>query len=120
LWLDPRFAALERSPLAPGQSWFYDSPLLLEGLTRTTVADEALATLLTQIRREILLSSVSGDAELLRAQAADSRAAQSRRLMESAGRKDVSMLIPVVFLILPTVVVIALFPGFRSLHLFIN
>jgi tight adherence protein C len=59
-------------------------------------------------------------AELLRAQAADSRAAQSRRLMESAGRKDVSMLIPVVFLILPTVVVIALFPGFRSLHLFIN
>ena len=59
-------------------------------------------------------------AELLRAQAADSRAAQSRKLMESAGRKDVSMLIPVVFLILPTVVVIALFPGFRSLHLFIN
>jgi tight adherence protein C len=40
--------------------------------------------------------------------------------MEFAGRKDVSMLIPVVFLILPTVVVIALFPGFRSLHLFIN
>jgi SAM-dependent methyltransferase len=67
LWLDPRFAALERSPLAPGQSWFYDSPLLLEGLTRTTVADEALATLLTQIRREILLSAVSGDAEFLRA-----------------------------------------------------
>jgi tight adherence protein C len=59
-------------------------------------------------------------AEFLRAQAADSRAAQSRRLMESAGRKDVAMLIPIVFLILPTVVLIALFPGFRSLHLFIN
>jgi tight adherence protein C len=59
-------------------------------------------------------------ADLLRAQAADSRAAQARRLMESAGRKDVSMLIPVVFLILPTVVLIALFPGFRSLHLFVN
>ncbi|MGI9136314.1 MAG: type II secretion system F family protein [Candidatus Nanopelagicales bacterium] len=59
-------------------------------------------------------------AEFLRAQAADSRASQSRRLMESAGRKDVAMLIPVVFLILPTVVLIALFPGFRSLHLFIN
>lgn len=59
-------------------------------------------------------------ADLLRALAADARAAASRRLMESAGRKDVSMLIPVVFLILPTVVLIALFPGFRSLHLFIN
>ena len=59
-------------------------------------------------------------ADVLRAQAADARAAQSRRLMESAGRKDVAMLIPVVFLILPTVVLIALFPGFRSLHLFIN
>lgn len=59
-------------------------------------------------------------AEFLRAQAADSRAAQSRRLMESAGRKDVAMLIPIVFLILPTVVLIALFPGLRSLHLFIN
>ncbi len=59
-------------------------------------------------------------ADHLRAQAADARATQSRRLMESAGRKDVAMLIPVVFLILPTVVLIALFPGFRSLHLFIN
>lgn len=59
-------------------------------------------------------------AEVLRAQAADARAAQARRLMESAGRKDVAMLIPVVFLVLPTVVLIALFPGFRSLHLFIN
>jgi tight adherence protein C len=59
-------------------------------------------------------------ADLLRAQAADARAAQARRLMESAGRKDISMLIPVVFLILPTVVLIALFPGFRSLHLFVN
>lgn len=59
-------------------------------------------------------------ADLLRAQAADSRAAVARRLMESAGRKDVAMLIPVVFLILPTVVLIALFPGFRSLHLFVH
>jgi tight adherence protein C len=59
-------------------------------------------------------------ADVLRAQAADARASAARRLMESAGRKDVSMLIPVVFLILPTVVLIALFPGFRSLHLFIN
>jgi len=59
-------------------------------------------------------------AEVLRAQAADARASRARWLMEIAGRKDVAMLIPVVFLILPTVVLIALFPGFRSLHLFLH
>ena len=53
--------------------------------------------------------------DVLRAQAADCRAAQRRRLMELAGRKDVLMLIPVVFFILPTVVLIALFPGAVSL-----
>lgn len=56
-------------------------------------------------------------AEVLRAQAADARAADRRTLMEIAGRKDVAMLIPVVFFILPTVVLIALFPGIRSLQL---
>ncbi len=56
-------------------------------------------------------------AEILRAQAADARAADRRTLMEIAGRKDVAMLIPVVFFILPTVVLIALFPGIRSLQL---
>lgn len=56
-------------------------------------------------------------AEVLRAQAADARAHQRNSLIETAGRKDVAMLIPVVFLILPTVVLIALFPGFRALTL---
>ena len=56
-------------------------------------------------------------AEVLRAQAADARAAEQRVLMEVAGRKDVLMLVPVVFLILPTVVLIALFPGVQGLRL---
>ena len=55
--------------------------------------------------------------DVLRAQAADARAAGRRSLIETAGRKDVLMLVPVVFLILPTVVLIALFPGFQSLQL---
>jgi tight adherence protein C len=110
----------------------------LGSLMQRAAADIRLGTPFENAMRDLIRSSRSADverfvdslllamergtplAELLRAQAADSRAAQSRRLMESAGRKDVSMLIPVVFLILPTVVVIALFPGFRSLHLFIN
>jgi tight adherence protein C len=53
---------------------------------------------------------------VVRAQAADARAAQQQNLMEQAGKKDVVMLIPVVFLILPTIVVIALFPGLRGLQ----
>lgn len=54
--------------------------------------------------------------EVLRAQAGDARAAERRRLMEIAGRKDVAMLLPVVFLILPTIILIALFPGYRNLQ----
>lgn len=53
---------------------------------------------------------------VVRAQASDARATQQQALMEKAGKKDVIMLIPVVFLILPTVVVIALFPGLRGLQ----
>lgn len=53
---------------------------------------------------------------VVRAQASDARASQQQSLMEQAGKKDVIMLIPVVFLILPTVVVIALFPGLRGLQ----
>ena len=53
---------------------------------------------------------------VVRAQASDARATQQQALMEQAGRKDVIMLIPVVFLILPTVVAIALFPGLRGLQ----
>ena len=56
-------------------------------------------------------------AEILRAQAADARADERRRLLELAGRKDVAMLVPVVFLILPTVVLVALFPGISALRL---
>jgi tight adherence protein C len=56
-------------------------------------------------------------AEVVRAQADDARTDERRRLVEAAGRKDVSMLIPIVFLILPTVVLIALFPGVQSLRL---
>ena len=56
-------------------------------------------------------------AEVLRAQAVDAWAADRRRLMEVAGRKDVLMLIPIVFLVLPSVVLIAVYPGVQSLTL---
>jgi tight adherence protein C len=54
-------------------------------------------------------------AEVLRAQAGDARADLHRTLLEVAGRKELLMLVPVVFLVLPTVVLVALFPAVSSL-----
>ena len=49
--------------------------------------------------------------EVLRAQAQDVREAGRRAIMETAGRKEILMMVPVVFFILPTTIVFALFPG---------
>ncbi len=54
-------------------------------------------------------------ADVLRAQAGDARADLHRSLLEIAGRKELLMLMPVVFLVLPTVVLVALFPAVTSL-----
>lgn len=50
-------------------------------------------------------------ADVLRAQAADVRALGKRRLMESGGRKEIAMMVPVVFLVLPITIVFAMYPG---------
>ncbi|WP_460521432.1 type II secretion system F family protein [Humibacter antri] len=49
--------------------------------------------------------------EVLRAQATDARDAAKRGLLEQAGKKEIGMLIPLVFLILPVTVLFAVFPG---------
>ena len=49
--------------------------------------------------------------EVLRAQAQDSRDDAKRRLLELAGKKEVAMLVPLVFLILPVTIAFAIFPG---------
>jgi tight adherence protein C len=54
-------------------------------------------------------------AEVLRAQAADVREAGKRRLLEAGGRKEITMMVPVVFLVLPVTVLFALFPGLISI-----
>ncbi|HEX4017382.1 MAG TPA: type II secretion system F family protein [Frankiaceae bacterium] len=54
-------------------------------------------------------------ADLLRAQASDVRESAKRQLMEAGGRKEIAMMIPVVFLVLPTVVAFAAYPAFTSL-----
>ncbi len=56
-------------------------------------------------------------AEVLRAQAGDVRELGKRALMETGGRKEIAMMVPVVFLVLPVTIVFALFPGLASLRL---
>jgi len=55
--------------------------------------------------------------EVLRAQAQDSRDDAKRRLLELAGKKEVAMLVPLVFLILPITVAFAIFPGILVLQM---
>lgn len=50
-------------------------------------------------------------ADVLRAQAADVRALGKRQLMESGGKKEIAMMVPVVFLVLPITILFALYPG---------
>ncbi len=50
-------------------------------------------------------------ADVLRAQAADVRALSKRQLMEAGGRKEIAMMVPVVFIVLPITILFALYPG---------
>ena len=56
-------------------------------------------------------------AEVLRAQAQDVRDARQRALVETAGRKEIGMMVPVVFLVLPVTVLFAVYPGFAFMRL---
>jgi len=56
-------------------------------------------------------------AAVMRAQAQDARAAGRRELMEQGGKKEIAMMVPVVFLILPITVVFAVFPGLVAIDL---
>ena len=54
-------------------------------------------------------------AGVLRAQATDVRESAKRALLEAGGQKELQMMVPVVFLILPTTVLFALYPGLLTL-----
>lgn len=54
---------------------------------------------------------------MLRAQAADCRAQSRKMLLEEGGKREIAMLLPVVFVILPQVVLFALYPGLLALRL---
>ncbi|HNO39808.1 MAG TPA: pilus assembly protein TadB, partial [Marmoricola sp.] len=74
------------------------------------------------IPRAIAIATERGTplAEVLHAQAADVREAGRRVLIETGARKEVAMMIPVVFLVLPIVIVFAFYPGLVGLNLVVN
>lgn len=82
------------------------------------LAAEARVPSLTRLLEVLAVAHGRGTplTDVVRAQAADARADERRRLLELAGRKDVAMLVPIVFLVLPMVILIAVFPGIRALE----
>ncbi len=102
---------------------------------RRTLADaragatlvEALEGLASRTSLPILVRFVDGVAvavergtplaDVLRAQAQDVREAGRRELMETGGKKEIAMMVPVVFLVLPVTVVFAVYPGLAVLSL---
>ena len=89
-------------------------PTALQGL-----ADRTGLVSLTRFVDGMVIAAERGTplAEVLRAQAQDVREAGRRAVMEAGGRKEIAMMIPVVFLVLPVTVPFAVFPGFAFLRL---
>lgn len=56
-------------------------------------------------------------ADVLRAQAQDVRDLAKRELMEAAGKKEIGMMLPLVFGVLPLTVVFAVYPGIAAISL---
>ncbi|WP_461636087.1 type II secretion system F family protein [Glutamicibacter soli] len=55
--------------------------------------------------------------QVLRDQAQDVRDASKRELMEIAGKREISMLVPIIFGVLPLTIVFAIFPGLALLEM---
>lgn len=89
-------------------------PTALQGL-----ADRTGLTSLARFVDGIVVAVERGTplAEVLRAQAQDVRESGRRVVMEQGGKKEIAMMVPVVFLVLPVTVLFAVYPGFTFLRL---
>lgn len=72
--------------------------------------DRLCQTLITAIERGSPLAAVLHD------QAQDIRESSRQKLMEEGGKREILMLVPVVFFILPITILFALYPGLASLN----
>ena len=99
-------------------------------VVRRTAAGRPLAEGLAELRDDLAVPAVSRlveqvlaalergapIAEVLRAHALDARDESKRALLEAAGTREVAMLVPLVFLILPVTVLFAVWPGLMVLQ----
>lgn len=121
------------SPLAALERVSRSTSGELSGEIRTTLAEVrsgvGLAVALEGMARRTELPSVvrfadgiatavergTALADVLRAQAQDAREVGHRALMEEGGRREIFMMVPVVFLMLPVTILFAVFPGLSVL-----
>jgi tight adherence protein C len=118
-------AALERTVTRSGGELSRELSLVLADLRTGAPFTSALEGLAARVPVPQVVRFVDGLVvavergtplgDVLRAQAADVREQHKRDLIEAGGRREVHMLLPVVFLMLPVVVLFALYPGFFSL-----
>ncbi|TWE09423.1 type II secretion system F family protein [Rudaeicoccus suwonensis] len=89
-------------------------PEALQGL-----ADRTGAASLTRFVDGIVIAVERGTplADVMRAQAQDARDSSKQQLMELGGRRELMMMVPVVFLVLPVTIVFAIFPGLGALNM---
>lgn len=83
------------------------------------LADEIRLPALTRTVEQLLGALDRGTplVDVLRAQAQDSRDDAKRGLLEAAGKKEIAMMFPLVFGVLPVTVAFAIFPGILVLQL---
>ncbi len=103
----------------------------LDRVVQRAAAGQPLGAALAELRDDLALPAVgrlidqvlaaldrgTPLAEVLRAHALDARDESKRRLLEAAGTREVAMLVPLVFLILPVTVLFAVWPGLIVLQL---
>lgn len=89
------------------------------GAALTELAKQTKTPALEKCVEAILVATERGTplAGVLRDQAADARESARRDLMESAGKREIAMMAPVVFGVLPLSVLFAVFPGLALLTL---
>lgn len=82
-----------------------------------TIADKNRENVMGRISRTLLIAQERGTPILntLQSLGAEIRSETRRQLLEIAAKKDVAMMIPVVFGILPSITAVALYPAFISL-----
>jgi tight adherence protein C len=85
----------------------------------TALADRSGLPPLSRFAEGVVVALERGTplADVLRNQANDVREAGRRALLEAGGRKEILMMVPVVFLVLPVTVVFAVFPSLATLRI---